>query len=75
MKQIGTDDKDYRLIMYLYAKQKAAVKTKDGLTDWQSIGRGVHQGCVMSPDLFNLYSEIILRRRNDINEGILGNDS
>ena len=45
----------------LYAGQKATVRTGHGTTDWFQIGKGVHQGCVLSPCLFNLYAEYIRR--------------
>ena len=44
-----------------YAGQEATVRTEDGRTDWFQIGKGVHQGCVLSPCLFNLYTEYIMR--------------
>ena len=45
----------------LYAGQKATVKTGHGTTDWFQIGKGVHQGCILSSCLFNLYAEYIMR--------------
>ena len=45
----------------LYADQEATVRTGQGTTDWFQIGKGVHQGCVLSPCLFNLYAEYIMR--------------
>ena len=45
----------------LYAGQKETVRTGRGTTDWFQIGKGVHQGCVLSPCLFNLYAEYIMR--------------
>ena len=45
----------------LYAGQEATVRTGHGTTDWFQIGKGVHQGCVLSPCLFNLYAEYIMR--------------
>ena len=44
----------------LYADQEATVRTGHGTTDWFQIGRGVHQGCILSPCLFNLYAEYIM---------------
>ena len=58
---IGVDDKDLRLIQNVYFDQIAAVRVKDNLSDWVQIKKGVRQGCVLSPDLFSQYSEIILR--------------
>ena len=43
------------------AGQEATVRTGHGTTDWFQIGKGVHQGCILSPCLFNLYSEYIMR--------------
>ena len=45
----------------LYADQEAIVRTGHGATDWFQIGKGVRQGCVLSPCLFNLYAEYIMR--------------
>ena len=45
----------------LYAGQEAAVRTGHGTTDWFQIGKGVCQGCILSPCLFNLYAEYIMR--------------
>ena len=44
-----------------YADQEATVRTVHGTTDWFQIGKGVHQGCILSPCLFNLYAEYIMR--------------
>ena len=49
------------LLRNLYAGQKATVKTVRGSIDWFQIGKGVHQGCILSPCLFNLYTEYIVR--------------
>ena len=45
----------------MYAGQKATVRTGHGTKDWFQIGKGVHQGCILSPFLFNLYAECIMR--------------
>ena len=45
----------------LYAGQEATVRTGHGTTDWFQIGKGVSQGCILSPCLFNLYAEYIMR--------------
>ena len=45
----------------LYASPEATVRTGHGTTDWFQIGKGVHQGCILSPCLFNLYAEYIMR--------------
>ena len=49
------------LLRNLYAGQEATVRTGHGTTDWFQIGKGVYQGCVLSPCLFNLYVEYIMR--------------
>ena len=48
-------------LLNLYAGQEATVRTGHGTTDWFHIGKGVHQGCKLSPCLFNLYAEYIMR--------------
>ena len=45
----------------LYAGQEATVRTGHGTTDWLQIGKGVHQGCILSHCLFNFYAEYIVR--------------
>src|SRR5574337_544333 len=45
----------------LYAGQEATVRTGHGTTDWFQIGKGIHQGCILSPCLFNLYAEYFMR--------------
>ena len=45
----------------LYAGQEARVKTGHGITDWFQIGKGIHQGCILSPCLLNFYAEYIMR--------------
>ena len=49
------------LLRNLYAGQEATVRTGHGTTDWFQIGKGVRQGCILSPCLFNLYAEYIMR--------------
>ena len=49
------------LLRSLYAGQKATVRTGHETTDWFQIGKGVHQGCILSPCLFNFYAEYIMR--------------
>ena len=61
LKEAGLDGKDLRLMRNLYWKQKSTVRVADEESSSQDIKRGVHQGCVLSPELFNLYSEIIMR--------------
>ena len=49
------------LLRNLYADQEATVRTGHGTTDWFQIGKGIRQGCTLSPCLFNLYEEYIMR--------------
>ena len=49
------------VLLNLYAGQEATVRTGHGTTDWFQIGKGVRQGCILSPCLFNLYAEYIMR--------------
>ena len=58
---MGIPDHLTCLLRNLYAGQEAAVRTGHGTTDWFQIGKGVHEGCILSPCLFNLYAEYIIR--------------
>ena len=58
---MGIPDHLTCLLRNLYAGQEARVRTGHGTTDWFQIGKGVHQGCILSPCLFNLYAEYIMR--------------
>ena len=57
---MGISDHPTCLLRNLYAGQAATVRTGHGTTDWFQIGKGVHQGCILSPCLFNLYAEYIM---------------
>ena len=61
LKEMGIPDHLTGLLKNLYAGQEATVKTGHGTTDWFQIGKGVHQSCILSHCLFNLYSEYIMR--------------
>ena len=61
MKVIGIPDYLTCLLRNLYAGQEATVRTGHGTTDWFQIGKGVRQGCLLSPCLFNFYAEYIMR--------------
>ena len=61
MKNSSRDGNTTCLLRNLYAGQEATVKTRHGTTDWFQIGKRVHQGCILSPSLFNLYSEYIMQ--------------
>ena len=58
---MGIPDHPTCLLRNLYAGQEATVRTGHGTTDWFQIGKGVHQGCILSPCLFNLHAEYIMR--------------
>ena len=58
---MGIPDHLTCLLRNLYAAQEATVRTGHGTTDWFQIGKGVHQGCILSPCLFNIYEEYIMR--------------
>ena len=61
LKEMGIPDHLTCLLRNLYAGQEATVRTGHGTMDWFQIGKGVHQGCIPSPCLFNLYAEYIMR--------------
>ena len=61
LKEMGIPDFLTCLLRNLYGGQEAIVRTGHGTTDWFQIGKGVHQGCILSPCFFNLYSEYIMR--------------
>ena len=61
LKQMGIPDHLTCLLRNLYAGQEATVRTGYGTTDWFQIGKGVCQGCILSPCLFNLYAEYTMR--------------
>ena len=61
LKEIGIPDHLTCLLRNLYAGQETTVRTGHGTTDWSQIGKGVHQGCILSLCLFNLYAEYIMK--------------
>ena len=69
LKNLMLDGKDLRVIQNLYWNQRAAVRIANDKSSWQDIRRGVRQGCVLSPDLFNIYSEVIMNELQGL-EGI-----
>ena len=61
LQEMGISDHLTCLLRNLYAGQEATVRTGQGTTDWFQIGKGLCQGCILSPCLFNLYAEYIMR--------------
>ena len=61
LKEMGIPDHLTCLLRNLYVGQEATVRTGHGTTDWFQIGKGVCQGCILSPCLFNFYAEDIMR--------------
>jgi len=61
LQEMGIPDHITHLLRNIYAGQKATIRTGHGTTDWFQIGKGVHQGCILSPCLFNLYAKYIMR--------------
>ena len=72
--EMGTPDHDHLtyLLRNLHAGQEPTVRTRHGITDRFQIGKGVHQGCILSPCLFNLYAEYIMQNAglNETQAGI-----
>ena len=71
LQEMGIPDHLICLLRNLYAGQEATVRTGHGTTDWFQIGKGLHQGCIFSPCLFNLYVEYIMRNAG-LNEAKAG---
>ena len=71
LKEIGIPGRLTCLLRNLYASQEATVRTGQGTTDWFQIGKGVRQDCILSPCLFNLYAEYIMRHTG-LDEGQAG---
>ena len=61
LKEMGIPDHLICLLRNLNASQEATVRTGHGITDWLQIGKGVRQGCILPPCLFNLFAEYIMR--------------
>ena len=61
LREMGIPDHLTCLLRNLYAGQEATVRTGHGTTDWFQIGKGGHQGCILSPYLFNSYAQYIMR--------------
>lgn len=69
IKMLGVDPADIRVMTNLYWGQRAVVRIENDKSDWIKIERGVRQGCVLSPDLFSLYSQAVMDEMADL-EGI-----
>ena len=69
---MGIPDQLTCLLRNLYAGQEATVRTRYSTMDWFQIGKGVHQGCILSSCLFNLYAEYIMRnaRLDEVQTGV-----
>ena len=61
LKEMGVPDHLTSLLRNLYVSQGTTVRTRHGTMDWFKIGKGVHQDCILSPCLFNLYAKYIIR--------------
>ena len=72
LKEVGVPDHLTCLLRNLYADQEGTVRTRHGTTDWFQMGKGVHQGCILSPCLFNFYAEYIMRNAG-LDEAQAGN--
>ena len=66
LRQMGIPDHLTCLLKNLYAGQEATVRTGHGTTDWLQIRKGLHQGCILSACLFNLYAEMLHIREREI---------
>ncbi|GFS16711.1 retrovirus-related Pol polyprotein LINE-1 [Elysia marginata] len=69
LQQLNIDGKDLRIIKNIYWEQRAAVRVEEETSNFQNIKRGVRQGCVLSPNLFSLNSEVIMRQIEEM-EGL-----
>ena len=72
LKEMRISDHLICLLRNLYAGHKAPVRIGHGTTDWFQIGKGVHQGCILSPCLFSLHAEYIMRRNAVLEEAQAG---
>ena len=74
LQKMGIPDHLTCLLRNLYAGQEATVRTGHSTTGWFDIGIGVHQGCILSPCLFNLYAEYIMKNSglDEVQAGLLG---
>ena len=73
LQEMGIPDHLTCLLRNLFAGQEATVRTRHGTTDWFKIGKGVHQDCILSPCLFKVYAEYIMKNAtlNEVETGIM----
>ena len=71
LREMGIPDHLTYLLRKLYAGQEATIRTGPGTTDWFQIGKGVHQGCILSTCLFNLYAEYIMEKEMATHSSVL----
>ena len=69
LRKFGVDGADIRVLMQLYWDQKAVVRVGDDVSEWVNIEKGVRQGCVLSPELFSLYTQLVMEEMRDL-EGV-----
>ena len=72
LKEMGIPDHLTCLLRNLYAGQEATVRTGHAATDWFQIGKGVRQGCILSPRLFNFYAEMLGWKKHNLESRLLG---
>ena len=72
LRRIGSDEAGVRLLTNLYWEQKAVVKIGDDRSDWIKIEKGVRQRCVLSPDLFSLYSQLVMDEMEQLDGSKIG---
>ena len=68
LQEMGIPDHLTCFLRNLYASQEATIRTQHGTTDWFQVGKGIRQGCTLSPCLFNLYAEYIMRNANKLDD-------
>ena len=66
LRELGVDLADLRVLTDLYWEQKAVVRIEDDRSGWTEIQRGVRQGCALSPNLFAMYSQVVMDKLEDV---------
>jgi len=72
LESLDLDGQDVELIRNLYWDQQASVRLNDIMSDYMEVMRGVRQGCILSPDLFSLYTEMIMCHIKDLDGFLIG---